>query len=245
MLRVAWNTAAGQDTPTVNVVGAAGTLAPPAPTAPVQATTKAVDFSFKVLGTDETFKLSDFASKKAFVLYFNANYAEDAAISPTQMEQLCSIAKQYDPKKVVFLLLLGGDNFPYGGFGKWYNDRTNPEDNRRMQPPVPLRSYPGTVAYGYDMKGIDGKDAVDWRNKMEKFYFSGKFEGPSNGRFQDQSNRITVVDINGNVAGQVDFRVSDKTDYTKGDTIQPQRFIYKLNKDALDALIVQALSPQK
>ena len=252
MLRVAWKSAAGQEAPPVNAVGtgvgagvgtavgAAGTLAPPTPTAPVQATIKPVDFSFNVLGVEETktHKLSDWTGRGVFVLFFNANDPEDKAISPTPMEQLTSIAKQYDPKKVLFLLMLNEGSVPRGDLARWYNDRTDPEANRRMDSVsrVPLRSYsPEAAFFGFNLKKVGAQDTVDWRRSMEKLYFSG--------RFQDQSSRITVVDLKGDVAGQIDFRASDNTDDAKGNP--RQKYTHKIDKDALDALIVRALSPQK
>ncbi len=201
----------------------AGAKAPPPQPVP------ALNFVFNSFLTGRKSKLSDFRGKVVIVDFFDID--SERAHSPTPEEQLFEFSKKYDPKKVVLLLLNTSRLNDY--LMRSFQEKTRLAKQMGNTPLVlPKEIY----AYDDSQRG-DQDNYSQFERAMGRFY-----EGSNT--LDQFPPRVTVIDPAGMVIGHTDFEYEDIASQQLMLGGERRYQIFDLDADALDSLVIEALTPQ-
>lgn len=210
--------------------------AKPAEDKAAEAPVPALDFEMRSFKTRKTSKLSDFAGK-VVLLYFFDLAQQVAQRPPSPEEQLFALAKKYDPKKVVLLLVhKEALNLRNDDQSQYIKALTDPATAKKAGLTARLLP-PELFAYESFQKGGMGTYG-EFSQSIARFYLD------SNNILRGKA-RVSVINAQGLVTGHVDFEplpVSDR-EYLDKRGVEVRE--YEFDNDALESLVLDALTPKE
>jgi hypothetical protein len=198
----------------------------------------ALNFFFTRFSDGKKLQLKDFRGKVVLVYYWDVR-EEDRIVEPMPTERLKAIAGEYDPEKVVLLAVHESTHF--GALDYEVKRRTSAWEDRHGEPAK--RTFPDKIYYLEErMYGIGSSPLLQ---EFHKFYAKTRGRTLWSWREKGEGPQVTVINARGDVVGSVDFLFNEVLTAQANEGKRVTQDVYDFDKDALDALIIQALGTKK